>query len=917
MKKEFTSGQKEILARKLGYEGPMQGFESFLASSPALSAKYNMVTNKYVQRMAKGGLTSQRLAIKKYAAGGLTLDQAYQQVLGRAPESKEARDYWVSQFGNEIDETELGTLRGVAQQTEPASVAAVNALSAQSTPQQIATAYRTAIANAGGDTPENQAKAVEYLRNLGVPDAVTQEAYKVATPALKAATAEPAAQALAAQAPAAPIPQTVDELYKTVLGRKPENPEVAKQWADNLLADGKITAEEMNLFKEAAKSELSSSGAVPQTVDELYKTVLGREPENPEVAKQWADSLLADGVITAAELAVFKEAAAPELKSSADAAAKADAAAAKAEAERIAAEKIKALEDKLAAATTEADRIRIQNELNVEKRTQAELGSKTTVGEFGKPVRGTAPTTTAAQITADDEQDVGTTGLAPKTATQGTADQAGAAQTVAAPTPMTAKTMSASDAAAGVQKIVDKLKPATGTVTQQVTAAEQAPTTTAVGGVQAATGQAQQVVAPVARKAQAGEMISGTGVDMTQAEALAAQTAASAAQGTVTEDMTVQGQLNKVLANFDAGKPPPWAASTMRSAVAQMAARGLSASSMAGQAIVQAAMEAAVPIASADAKVFEQMGLQNLSNRQQTAVLAAQQRAAFLGQEFDQAFQMRVANAAKVSDIANMNFTASQQIALENARLTQNMDLANLSNQQAVVMAEAAQIATLETTNLNNRQQAQVVNAQNFLQMDLANLDNEQQTTLFKAQATTNALLADTAAENAAKQFNATSENQTNQFMASLTSQVSQFNAAQKNAVEQFNVDQANAIEKFNTESQNIRDQFNSTQRLVIDQSNAQWRREISTANTAAANSANYLNAQILQAMTLAEYNNEIVLYRDQIQQAFDAFENSEERAAAILTATITGDAASSAARTESKGNLAVELGKWALKKWG
>jgi hypothetical protein len=500
MKKEFTSGQKEILARKLGYEGPMQGFESFLASSPALSAKYNMVTNKYVQRMAKGGLTSQRLAIKKYAAGGLTLDQAYQQVLGRAPESKEARDYWVSQFGNEIDETELGTLRGVAQQTEPASVAAVNALSAQSTPQQIATAYRTAIANAGGDTPENQAKAVEYLRNLGVPDAVTQEAYKVATPALKAATAEPAAQALAAQAPAAPIPQTVDELYKTVLGRKPENPEVAKQWADNLLADGKITAEEMNLFKEAAKSELSSSGAVPQTVDELYKTVLGREPENPEVAKQWADSLLADGVITAAELAVFKEAAAPELKSSADAAAKADAAAAKAEAERIAAEKIKALEDKLAAATTEADRIRIQNELNVEKRTQAELGSKTTVGEFGKPVRGTAPTTTAAQITADDEQDVGTTGLAPKTATQGTADQAGAAQTVAAPTPMTAKTMSASDAAAGVQKIVDKLKPATGTVTQQVTAAEQAPTTTAVGGVQAATGQAQQVVAPDARK---------------------------------------------------------------------------------------------------------------------------------------------------------------------------------------------------------------------------------------------------------------------------------------------------------------------------------------------------------------------------------------------------------------------------------
>ena len=49
-------------------------------------------------------------------------------------------------------------------------------------------------------------------------------------------------------------------------------------------------------------------------------------------------------------------------------------------------------------------------------------------------------------------------------------------------------------------------------------------------------------------------------------------------------------------------------------------------------------------------------------------MLAAEQRAKFMGQEFDQKFQAKVANAAKVSDIANMNFTAEQQIALENSR---------------------------------------------------------------------------------------------------------------------------------------------------------------------------------------------------------------------------------------------------------
>ena len=83
-------------------------------------------------------------------------------------------------------------------------------------------------------------------------------------------------------------------------------------------------------------------------------------------------------------------------------------------------------------------------------------------------------------------------------------------------------------------------------------------------------------------------------------------------------------------------------------------------------------------------------GVQNLSARQQVAVLTAQQRAQFLGQEFDQEFQTRVLNAARVADIADMNFNADVQIALENARLTQTVELANLNNRQALVIAKAA-----------------------------------------------------------------------------------------------------------------------------------------------------------------------------------------------------------------------------------
>ena len=79
------------------------------------------------------------------------------------------------------------------------------------------------------------------------------------------------------------------------------------------------------------------------------------------------------------------------------------------------------------------------------------------------------------------------------------------------------------------------------------------------------------------------------------------------------------------------GNTPAWAAGAMRNVTGTMAARGLGASSIAGQALVQAAMESALPVAQADASVVASFEAQNLSNRQQRAMLAAEQRATFIG----------------------------------------------------------------------------------------------------------------------------------------------------------------------------------------------------------------------------------------------------------------------------------------------
>ena len=451
----------------------------------------------------------------------------------------------------------------------------------------------------------------------------------------------------------------------------------------------------------------------------------------------------------------------------------------------------------------------------------------------------------------------------------------------------------------------------------QVVAAEQA--VSSVSSLTAAQGNATLMTNPVQRKILDGELVSGV-ANAETASAYAEQI--QAATATPTTQATVQGQLASLTDNFDASNPPAWAAGALRGVQAQMAARGLGASSMAGQAMVQAALESALPIAQADAQTIASFEAQNLTNRQQRAMLAAQQRATFIGQEFDQAFQARVANSSRIGDVANMNFTAEQNIAMENSRAVNTMNLNNLSNKQAMVMGEASALANLDMSNLNNRQQAGVQNAQNFLQLDMANLSNIQQTELFKAQQRTQALFSDQAAQNAAKQFNASSENQVDQFFANLASQTSQFNATQTNAQSQFNAGQVNTVERFNAEMNNQRDQYNATNQLAIAQNNAVWRREIATADTVAVNRANELNASAVLDISKEAYDNLWSHYNDTMEWAWTSADNQLERinkmAIAELDAKAKTDAqamASGSAAGTAIGSLIGTLGKAAISK--
>jgi len=139
-----------------------------------------------------------------------------------------------------------------------------------------------------------------------------------------------------------------------------------------------------------------------------------------------------------------------------------------------------------------------------------------------------------------------------------------------------------------VTQAVNTLEAAQGTVGTQAQSVAQQQTTSSVTDLTAAQGVATQMVNPVQRQIQSGELVTGA------ANAETASTYAEqiqAASATPTEKATVAGQLATLTADFDASNPPAWAAGTLRAVQAQMAQRGLGASSMAGQAMIQGALE--------------------------------------------------------------------------------------------------------------------------------------------------------------------------------------------------------------------------------------------------------------------------------------------------------------------------------------
>jgi len=210
-------------------------------------------------------------------------------------------------------------------------------------------------------------------------------------------------------------------------------------------------------------------------------------------------------------------------------------------------------------------------------------------------------------------------------------------------------------------------------------------------------------------------------------------TLAQAIQGEVGPLGTVQGQLEGLMKQFDDGTPA-WAAGALRAANATMASRGLAGSSMAGSAILQAAMESALPIAAQDAQTFNEMNMSNLNRRQQVSLSNAAAQQGLALQNLSNEQQVALQNSTNAFSLQTQDLSNMQQTFLSNAQLKAAFQGQNLGNQQQVNLITAARYAEAANMNLNNRQQTALVNNANNLQVDLSNLSNKQQSYLANAQ---------------------------------------------------------------------------------------------------------------------------------------------------------------------------------------
>ena len=336
----------------------------------------------------------------------------------------------------------------------------------------------------------------------------------------------------------------------------------------------------------------------------------------------------------------------------------------------------------------------------------------------------------------------------------------------------------------------------------------------------------------------------------------------------------VSSQMESLLAGIDEGQVPTWA----RPAVAQvndmMARRGLTTSTVGRDALFNAIIQTAMPMAQSNAQALQATAAQNLSNQQQANLAEA-----------TQSMQLRMANlsnrqtsesqsAQMAQQMKAMQSQFGQDAVMTTAQIQQQTRTQNLSNRQQAAQVDAQNIQAMAAQSLGNEQQIELANLQyanatesenmsavqqermtemqvaaDYIaknagfrqQMELANLNNEQQVTLANLSARNQADSESLSAAQQTELANLNTRMQTN---------LTQGKIAESMGVAQLNVDQQRAVTNASVNANMDLTKFNAEQQVAV--ANSKFMQTMALTDFNAEQQAAMQNATSLATMDMA-----------------------------------------------------------------
>ena len=276
-----------------------------------------------------------------------------------------------------------------------------------------------------------------------------------------------------------------------------------------------------------------------------------------------------------------------------------------------------------------------------------------------------------------------------------------------------------------------------------------------IGGVPTMAASSMQAVTGEARTAAAADMLAVVGNMPPEVTAALSEDPAKveaqldtgedpkvvAAVAALPQEALVSVQMENLLAGMEEGKTPLWARPAVAAIEQQMAQRGLSASTVGRDALFNAIIQSALPMAQSNAQALQQRAAQNLSNEQQANLASAQNT-----------MQIRMQNLANRQTAASQTADMAQQIKVQQGQFKQQAKMTTADQQQQTRLQNIQNAQQRASQESAQRQQAALANLDAGSRMDLANLEamnlagkenltSEQQTKLANYQAKVNRIM--------------------------------------------------------------------------------------------------------------------------------------------------------------------------------